>query len=168
MTIEVGGGSLDITVPGASVDLGSVAVSAAAQTVSAPLGAVTVSDTRGGVLGWTATAGATDFTGPQNISVSGVGTSSYTSPNAATTGASDVAASNLTALYPAAPVQTASGVNGINTATWVPVISVVLVNGQWFVPMGGQRKCPLVAMKSARVWPTVLPTWFLVVLATAR
>lgn len=32
------------------------------------------------------------------------------------------------------------------------------VNGQYEVPMGGQQKCPLVATKTARSWPTDLPT----------
>jgi hypothetical protein len=39
------------------------------------------------------------------------------------------------------------------------------VNGQSDLPIGGQQKCPLVAMKTAHVWPTDLPTWGSVALA---
>lgn len=35
---------------------------------------------------------------------------------------------------------------------------LLCVNGQYEVPMGGQQKCPLVATKTARSWPTDLPT----------
>ncbi len=35
------------------------------------------------------------------------------------------------------------------------------VNGQLFLPMDGHKKCPLVASKTARLWPIDLPTdWF--------
>jgi hypothetical protein len=39
------------------------------------------------------------------------------------------------------------------------------VNGQSELPVGGQQNCPLVAMRTARSWPTDLPTWGLVALA---
>jgi hypothetical protein len=126
VTVEINGGPLNISVPTATVDLGAVSVSTSPQTVSALLGTVTVTDTRGGTLGWTAAVTATDFTGPQNVSVSAVGESSYTTPNASVIGTSNVAASDLAALYPGGAVQTATGVLGANAATWDPTLSVTL------------------------------------------
>jgi type VI secretion system secreted protein VgrG len=63
-------GSLSITLPAVTVSLGSVVASANSQAVNGLLGAVKVTDTRGGTTGWTASADATDFTGPQTIAVS--------------------------------------------------------------------------------------------------
>lgn len=119
-------GALSITVPAGPVNLGSVIITVSSQTVSAQLGVVTVTDNRGGTAGWTATAGATDFVGPQTISVSTPGSSSYLTPPAAVTGTATVAPSNLSPLNPSGPVQVATGVNGINTATWNPTISVTI------------------------------------------
>lgn len=42
------------------------------------------------------------------------------------TGSATVTASNLIPLYPPGPVQTATNVSGINTATWNPSISVTI------------------------------------------
>jgi hypothetical protein len=117
---------LDISVPAGSVNLGSLIASTNAQTVSANLGAVTVTDGRGGTTGWIVTAVATDFGGPQSISTSAVGGSGYTAGPTNVTGTAAVAASNLTALYPPAAVQTATGVSGVNSASWNPTISVIV------------------------------------------
>jgi hypothetical protein len=126
LTFQVTGGALAITVPTGPVSLGSVAASASAQTVSAPLGTITVTDSRGGTDGWTVTAGAVDFTGPENISVGTVGDSGYTTPGASTTGVSNVSATSLDSLFPTAVVQTATDVAGVNSATWNPTISVII------------------------------------------
>ncbi|MEU2627404.1 hypothetical protein [Kitasatospora sp. NPDC007106] len=126
LTAQVDSGTLDITVPTTSVSLGTVTASTSPQTVTSQIGDVVVTDGRGGTVGWTATANAVDFTGPQNISVSAAGSSSYTSPTAVVTGTATVANADLTALYPPGPVQTATGVSGINTATWNPTISLTI------------------------------------------
>jgi hypothetical protein len=126
VTFAVHGATLDISVPTDTVDLGSVTASAASQAVTAHLGRVTVTDGRGGTTGWVASASAMDFTGPQNISVSGANSSHYYSPRADVTGSSAVASSDLDALYPGGAVQTATGVHGINTASWDPTISVTI------------------------------------------
>lgn len=126
LTVTVTGGNLDITVPPGPVSLGAVAPSINPQTVSSQLGDVTVIDGRGGTTGWVATASAVDFTGPQNISVSAPGSSSYTTPSATVTGTATVTQSNLSPLYPPGPVQTATGVSGINTATWDPLIALTI------------------------------------------
>jgi hypothetical protein len=129
VTVEVSGGSLSISAPTGSVDLGSVLASTSAQTVSSPLGVVTVTDSRAGTLGWVATIGAGDFTGPQVISVSTPGSVTYTPGTATVTGTANVAATNEDHLYPTVPVQTATGVSGTNTAAWNPTIAVTIPAG---------------------------------------
>jgi hypothetical protein len=124
VTFEVTSGALNISVPTNTVDLGSVQASTSVQPVSAQLGNVTVTDDRDGTTGWTVNAHADDFTGPQNISVSAPGSSSYSPGNFTTTGTVNVTGSVLTPLYPPGPVATATGVSGINTATWNPTITV--------------------------------------------
>ncbi|GAX54230.1 hypothetical protein [Streptomyces olivochromogenes] len=127
VTVTVTTGTLDITVPAGPVSLGTVPALATAQTVSAQLGNVTVTDSRGGTTGWVVTANGNDFVGPSStISVSAAGSSSYTSPAAAVTGTANVAPSDLNPLYPPGPVQTATGVAGVNTATWNPTITLNL------------------------------------------
>jgi hypothetical protein len=126
---EVSGGALSITVPVGLVNLGSAIASASSQTVSGVLGAVKVTDTRGGTAGWEATAGATSFTGPQTIDLSVIGSSSYVTPLATVTGTVTVTPGNLDHLNPPGTVQVASGVNGTNTATWNPTISVTIPAG---------------------------------------
>jgi hypothetical protein len=126
VTVEVTGGDLTISAPAESVDLGSVVTSDAAQVVSARLGNVTVTDIRGGTAGWTATASATDFTGPQNISTSAFGLVVYTPPQATVTGSATVTPTTESSLYPGGRVQDATGVNGNNTATWDPTIAVTI------------------------------------------
>ncbi|MDQ0743040.1 hypothetical protein QFZ62_000348 [Clavibacter sp. B3I6] len=129
VSVEVVGGALSITVPAATVSLGSVNESSSAQTVSAALGLVTVSDYRGGNAGWTVSASANDFTGPQNISVNGATTSGYDAPEANTVGVVTVAPSDLAGLYPGGAVQTATNVAGANSASWSPTISLGIPAG---------------------------------------
>jgi hypothetical protein len=129
VTIEVTGGALNINVPTGPVNLGSVTSGANPQTVSAQLGDVTVTDDRDGATGWTVTANGVDFTGPQSISVSAAGSSSYVPGPIGTTGTVTATGSTLTPLYPPGPVVTATGVSGLNTATWDPTISVTVPGG---------------------------------------
>jgi hypothetical protein len=126
VTVEVTGGDLTISAPAESVNLGSVVTSNTAQTVSALLGNVTVTDNRGGTAGWTATASATDFTGPQTISTSTWGSVVYTAPQATVTGTATVTPSTESTMYPGGRVQDATDVNGSNTATWDPTIAVTI------------------------------------------
>lgn len=126
VTLSVTSGTLDITVPTGPVSLGSVSTGSTSQTVSQQLGNVAVTDSRGGTTGWVTTANGTDFTGPQNISVSAPGSSSYDTPAATVTGAATVTASSLNPLYPPGPVQTATNVSGNNAAVWNPTISVTI------------------------------------------
>jgi hypothetical protein len=129
VTLEVSGGALGISAPTGSVDLGTVLASTGGQSISAPLGVVTVTDSRAGALGWVATVGATDFIGPQSISVSTPDSVTYTPGTATVIGTANVAATNENHLYPTVPAQTATGVSGANTATWNPVITVAIPAG---------------------------------------
>jgi hypothetical protein len=126
VTVQVSSGTLDISVPTGPVNLGTVGVSGSPQSVSSQLGNVTVTDGRGGTAGWTTTVSAVDFTGPQSISVSAAGSSSYTTPSASVSGTATVTASDLNPLYPPGPVQVATGVSGINSATWNPTIHLTI------------------------------------------
>jgi hypothetical protein len=119
-------GGLSISAPTGSVDLGSVAASSNTQVVSNSIGTIRVTDTRAGTAGWVATVGATDFTGPQNISVSTPGSVTYAPGQATVTGTANVTPTNENHLYPTSPVQTATGVSGSNTAAWSPVIAVTI------------------------------------------
>jgi hypothetical protein len=126
VTVEVSGGGLSISAPTGSVDLGSVAANTNAQVVSNSIGTIRVTDTRAGTAGWVATVGATDFTGPQPISVSNPGSVTYTPGQATVTGTANVAPTTEDHLYPTSPVQTATGVSGSNTAAWSPIIAVTI------------------------------------------
>jgi hypothetical protein len=126
VTVEVGGGSLGISAPDGPVDLGSVPASTGAQTVQHLLGTVTVTDDRAGTAGWVATAEAADFTGPQTISTSAADLVTYNPGDVTVTGTATVAATFEHQLYPAGPVETATGVSGNNTAAWNPTIIVTI------------------------------------------
>lgn len=124
VTFEVTSGALSIDVPTNTVYLGSVVAGPTVQPVSAQLGNVTVTDARGGTAGWTVTASAVDFTGPQSISVSAPGSSRYTPGNITTTGTVTVNGFTLSPLYPPSTVVTGTNVSGNNTATWDPTVTV--------------------------------------------
>jgi hypothetical protein len=126
VTVEVTGGDLTISAPTVSADLGSVISSVNDQVVRALLGNVAVTDNRAGTVGWTATASATDFTGPQTISTTTGGLVVYTAPQATVTGTATVTPSTESTLNPGGRVQDATAVNGSNTATWDPTIAVTI------------------------------------------
>lgn len=122
-------GVLSITAP-ASADLGTAAPGG---TASAQFGVVQVSDDRAGVVGWTATVSATDFT-------TGGGTPAETIPVhdvlylidgfASTTGSATFTPTPETDLSSAAqPVVTATNVAGDNSASWNPLIQVSVPSG---------------------------------------
>lgn len=128
VTVTVNGGALAITAPAGPVSLGSVAGSVAAQPLPAvALGNVQVSDLRAGILGWTVTAGSTDFTGAGAIPAAAM---TYTTPAATVTGTAIVTPASLIAMTNTGnTVQTATIVTGDNTATWSPTIGVTVPAG---------------------------------------
>jgi uncharacterized repeat protein (TIGR01451 family) len=122
-------GVLSITAPG-SADLGTAAPGG---TASAQFGVVQVSDDRAGVAGWTATVSGTDF-------ITGGGTPAETIPVhdvqyliagfTSTTGSATFTPTPATVLSGAArAVVTATNVNGDNSASWNPLIQVLVPGG---------------------------------------
>jgi hypothetical protein len=131
VTVQVNGptGGLSISAPSSSVLLGTATASVAAQTVTGSLGNVVVTDNRAGNVGWTATVSATNFTGPQTILTTVFGNVVYTAPAATDTGIVTTVAGTQSTLSPGGPVQNATAVSGVNTATWNPSIAVLLPAG---------------------------------------
>jgi hypothetical protein len=125
VTVEITGGDLNISAPTATVDLGTAVGSSSGQDITGKLGEVLVSDQRAGVLGWTASAGATDFTGSATGSTPiSASTVTYAAGAATVVGTSTVTPTDLTAMDTEGAVQTASDVVGDNTASWNPSIKV--------------------------------------------
>lgn len=123
--IQLGGGTLDISVPAGPVALASGAVTA--PSVSGQLGLVTVTDTRAAdPASWTASVSATPF---QN-GVHALGAASYDTGVVTTTG---IAASQFTITSPVTLSATPQDVvtlnptsSGNNTASWNPTITVAI------------------------------------------
>lgn len=129
-TVTVTGGVLSISVPPDAGNLGSRANSVAGGTISGPLGQVRVDDARRAAAGsgWVASAISTAFTpsaGPA-IPASAVG---YTAGPVVKVGTATYTANNPGNLTGVAPVVTATGITGDNSATWNPSISVAVPGG---------------------------------------
>lgn len=129
-TITITGGALVITVPTAAGSLGSQANSVLGTTISGQLGQVQVNDARSAAAGsgWVASAIATAFTptaGPA-IAASAV---SYAAGPIVKVGTATYTANNPGNLTGVAPVVTATGITGDNSATWNPAITVTLPGG---------------------------------------
>jgi hypothetical protein len=122
VTVQVDAGERAITVPGA-VAFTPIESSAEARTITLAIGAVTVTDNLGGTAIWSVEASATDF------AVTGGGaslgaTSSYASTQATVVGTATVTPTANADLATVGTVQSATAVNGANTATWNPTISL--------------------------------------------
>ncbi len=128
VTVQINGGGLSISAPTTSVPLGPASGSASAQTVTAPLGTVLVTDLRAGTAGWVATVGSTDFTGPTAILAGAV---AYTPGAPTVVGIATVTPGAVTPLGNAVTTiaQTATAVIGVNTASWIPSITVTIPAG---------------------------------------
>ena len=120
-TFTLAAGTLGIVVaPTAALTNGS----SGATSVSGNLGDVTVTDSRGNVLGWTASAASTAFTGDTGTTSTAV---TYNSGTVTKTGTVTTASLGTVALTTtAAPVVTGTLVVGNNTATWDPTLTVTL------------------------------------------
>ena len=129
-TVTVTGGVLEINAPSAAGSLGSRANTVLGVVISGPMGEVQVTDARGAAAGsgWVASAISTAFTpasGPA-IAASRVG---YTAGTTVKVGTATFTADNPTNLTGVAPVVTATGITGDNSATWTPMINVTLPGG---------------------------------------
>jgi ice-binding like protein/uncharacterized protein DUF11 len=122
-------GALSITAP-AGADLGSAPPGG---TISAMLGIVQVTDDRAGLVGWTATTSSTDFTtgkatAPETIPVRDV--RYLISGFISTTGSATFTPTPITTMSATAQgVVTATNVDGDNSASWNPVIQVLVPAG---------------------------------------
>ena len=129
-TLEVTGGSLTITVPADAGSLGTRANSVLGGTISGSLGQVQVNDARSAAAGsgWVASAISTAFTPPSGpaIAASAVGYSAGPIVKVGTATYTPHDRSDLTAV---APVVTATGITGDNSATWNPTISIAVPGG---------------------------------------
>lgn len=129
-TVTVTGGSLSITVPTDAGSLGSRQNTVGGGTISGPLGEVQVNDARSAAAGsgWVASVISTAFTPPSGptIPASSVG---YTAGTIAKIGTATYAANDPTDLTGVAPVVTATGITGDNSATWNPTINVAVPGG---------------------------------------
>jgi hypothetical protein len=125
-TVTVTGGSLSISVPGSTAHLGTRANTVAAGTISGPLGEVQVLDARSAAAGstWTASAISTAFTG-QSPALAATGVS-YSAGTITKVGTAAYAANDPSSLVGVAPVVTATGITGDNSATWTPTITVAV------------------------------------------
>ena len=129
-TLSITGGGLSITVPADAGSLGTRANTVAGGTISGLLGQVQVNDARSAAAGsgWVASVISTAFTpssGPA-IAASAVG---YTAGAIAKVGTAIYTANDPPNLTGVAPVVTATGITGDNSATWNPTISVAVPGG---------------------------------------
>jgi hypothetical protein len=129
-TITVAGGTLSITAPADAGNLGTRVNTVAGGTISGSLGEVQVNDARSAVAGsgWVASAISTAFTPPAGpaIPASAVG---YTAGSIVKVGTATYAANNPNNLTGVAPVVTATGITGDNSASWNPTINVTVPGG---------------------------------------
>lgn len=122
-------GTLSITVPTDSADLGARPYSDAGQTVSGQLGVVGVSDTRGSTAnGWVVSVVATDFVLLPGAVIPAGAVSYAVGTITTTVGTASYATHDLAHLTTAAAVVAATA-NGVNAATWNPMITVSVPGG---------------------------------------
>jgi hypothetical protein len=128
-TMAIPGGVLSIAVTPYAGGLGYEA-DASGQTVSGLLGQVQVLDARNAPAGsgWTASVMSTPFGSASGAQVPASAISYFAGP-ISQTGIAFYRADNPSGLASAVPAVTATGVNGNNTATWTPTISVAIPAG---------------------------------------
>jgi hypothetical protein len=126
-TVEITGGSLSISAPLDAGSLGTTANTVLGTTITGELGEVQVNDARSAAAGsgWVASAISTAFTPPEGpaIAASAVG---YTVGSIAQVGTATYTANDPGDLTGVAPVVTATGITGDNSATWTPTINVAV------------------------------------------
>ena len=129
-SITVTGGALTISAPPAAGSLGSRANSVAGGPINGLLGVVQVNDARSAAAGsgWVASAISSAFTPPAGATVAAsfVG---YTAGTITKVGTATYVANDPPDLTGVAPVVTATGITGDNSATWNPTINVAVPGG---------------------------------------
>jgi hypothetical protein len=129
-TITVQGGALSITVASDAGNLGTRANTVGGGVISGPLGQVQVEDARSAAAGsgWVASAISTAFTPPAGPAIAASAVS-YAAGTITKVGTATYAANNPGNLTGVAPVVTATGITGDNSATWNPTINVAVPGG---------------------------------------
>jgi hypothetical protein len=117
-------------VPTTAGNLGTTANSVAGGTISGPLGQVQVDDARSAAAGsgWVASVISTAFTPPSGPAIPASAVS-YSAGSIAKVGTATYTANERTDLTGVAPVVTATGITGDNSATWNPTITVAVPGG---------------------------------------
>ena len=129
-TVTVTGGLLSVTVPTNAGNLGTRQNTVLGGTISGLLGEVQVNDARSAAAGsgWVASAISTAFIPPSGTAIAASAVS-YTAGAIALVGTATYTANNPTSLTGVAPVVTATGITGDNSATWNPTITVAVPGG---------------------------------------
>jgi hypothetical protein len=129
-TITIQGGALTITVPTDAGNLGTRANTVSAGTITGALGQVQVSDARSAAAGsgWVASVISTAFTPPAGPAIAASAVS-YTAGPITKVGTATYTANDPLDLNGVAPVVTATGITGDNSATWNPTITVTVPGG---------------------------------------
>ena len=129
-TVTVTGGVLSIAVSTDPVTLGSRSAADGEGSVSGLLGQVTVTDKRGGSGEWTASVVATRFTSRASTTLRDA-VVGYRPGKITTTGTVTVEAHHPSDLAPGAAAAVVAGtdVDGVNTATWNPTVTVDIPAG---------------------------------------
>jgi hypothetical protein len=129
-TVTITGGALAITVPSDAGSLGSEANAVGGVTISGQLGEVQVSDARSAAAGsgWVASAISTAFT-PDSGPTIGAAFVGYTAGLITKVGTATYTANDPNSIVGVAPVVTATGITGDNSATWNPTINVAVPGG---------------------------------------
>ncbi len=129
-TVTVIGGALSITVPTDAGSLGTRSNTVGGGTISGPLGQVQVNDARSASAGsgWVASAISTAFTPPAGAAIPAAAVG-YTAGGITKVGTATFTADDPTNLTGVAPVVTATGITGDNSATWNPTIHVTVPGG---------------------------------------
>jgi hypothetical protein len=129
-SISVTSGFLSITVPTTAGSLGTRANTVPGGTISGAMGQVQVNDARSAIAGsgWVASAISTAFTPPSGPAIAASAVS-YAAGAITKVGTATYTANDPPDLTGVAPVVTATGITGDNSATWNPMINVLVPGG---------------------------------------
>jgi len=124
-TLTILAGSLSISAPSGTVNLGTISASGLVQVVVGSLGEVQVADNRNAVAGsgWVASVISTAFTPAVGPAIAATYVS-YSAGTIATVGTVTAVDNEPLSLSGVAPAVTATGITGINSATWSPDITI--------------------------------------------
>lgn len=129
-TVTIEGGALEISSPDNAGNLGTRSNTVQPGVISGSLGQVQVNDARSAIAGsgWVASAISTAFTPPAGPAIAASAVS-YEARTIVKVGTATYTANDPSSLTGVAPVVTATGITGDNSATWSPLIKVTVPGG---------------------------------------